>query len=50
MDDKQLLELISVFLEEKGLDVEYIDHTGRELYIYQEDTNLGLKVKVEVVP
>lgn len=47
MDDKQLLELISVFLEEKGFEVEYMDG---ELYVDQEDTKLGLKVTVDVVP
>ncbi len=47
MDDKQLLELISVFLEEKGFEVECMDG---ELYINQEDTSLGLKVAVDVVP
>lgn len=47
MDDKQLLELISVFLEEKGFEVEYMDG---ELYVDQEDTQLGLKVTVDVVP
>lgn len=46
MDDKQLLELISVFLEENGFDVEYMDG---ELYVDQEDTQLGLKVIVDVV-
>ena len=46
MDNKQLLELISVFLEEKGFEVEYVDG---ELYVDQEDTNLGLKVTVDVV-
>ena len=45
MDNKQLLELISVFLEENGFDVEYEDG---ELYVHQEDTDLGLKVTVDV--
>lgn len=46
MDDKQLLELISVFLMKEGFVVEYVDG---ELYVDQEDTNLGLKVTVDVV-
>lgn len=45
MDDKQLLESISVFLEEKGFKVEHLD---RDLYIAQEDINLGLIVSVEL--
>lgn len=47
MDDKQLLELISVFLEEKGFEVEYMDG---ELYVDQENTQPGLKVTVDIVP
>lgn len=48
MEDKGLLELISVFLEEKGFKVCYMDG---DLYVDQpEENEIGLKVTVEVVP
>lgn len=47
MDDKQLLEFISVSLEEAGFSVEYDDGV---LYVDQpEGNNIGLKVTVDVI-
>lgn len=46
MDNEQLLELISVFLEERGFKIYFMDG---ELFVDQEDTDLGLKVTVDVV-
>lgn len=47
MDDKQLLEFISVCLEEAGFSVDYDDGV---LYVDQpEENNIGLKVTVDVV-
>lgn len=45
--DKQIIELISVFLEDKGYDVTYMDGT---LYIDDEDTNTEVKISCEVMP
>lgn len=45
--DKQIIELISVFLEDKGYDVTYMDGA---LYIDDEDTNTGVKISCEVIP
>lgn len=46
MDDKQLLEFISVSLEEAGFSVEYDDGV---LYVDQPEDNIGLKVTVDVI-
>lgn len=45
--DKEILELVSVFLEEKGYDVDYTDGA---LYVNSEDTNTGVKISCEVIP
>lgn len=45
--DKQIMELISVFLEDKGYDVTYMDGA---LYVDGEDTNTGVKITCEVMP
>lgn len=45
--DKEILELVSVFLEEKGYDVDYMDGA---LYVNSEDTNAGVKISCEVIP
>lgn len=44
--DKEILELVSVFLEEKGYDVDYTDGA---LYVNSEDTNTGVKISCEVI-
>ena len=43
----ELQELISVFLEDKGYDVDYSDGV---LFVNAEDTNTGVKITVEVEP
>ena len=43
--DKEILELVSVFLEEKGYDVDYTDGA---LYVNSDDTNTGVKISCEV--
>ena len=45
--DKEILELVSVFLEEKGYDVDYTDGA---LYVNSENTNTGVKITCEVIP
>lgn len=45
--NKEILELVSVFLEEKGYDVDYTDGA---LYVNSEDTNTGVKISCEVIP
>lgn len=45
--DKEILELVSVFLEEKGYDVDYTDGA---LYVNSEETNTGVKISCEVIP
>ena len=48
MDDKQLLEFISVCLEEAVFSVDYNDGV---LYVDNpEENNIGLKVTVDVIP
>lgn len=44
--DKEILELVSVFLEEKGYDVDYTDGA---LFVNGEDTNTGVKITCEVI-
>lgn len=44
--DKEILELVSVFLEEKGYDIDYTDGA---LYVNSEDTNTGVKISCEVI-
>ena len=44
--DKEILELVSVFLEEKGYDVDYTDGA---LFVNSEDTNTGVKITCEVI-
>lgn len=44
--NKEILELVSVFLEEKGYDVDYTDGA---LYVNSEDTNTEVKITCEVV-
>jgi DNA-binding response OmpR family regulator len=47
MDDRELLEFISVCLEEAGFSVDCVDGA---LYVDQpEENNIGLKVTVDVI-